>query len=627
MTITLTPKTGNRCHELSTTVGTGDISLLGALPGRQSLLSGLGLTDGQTFYYTIQDQGGGGNWEEGVATYHSASNTFTRTTVLHSSNSNNPVNFAIGPKDVFNAIPAERMLLGEFMSLDDGGAFQSKGVGWGSVAGNACGQGSFDLSTQRTSAVNVASGAFCYSIGNDNFVPGTGNFVFGGQSGSGNALGSGNSIFGNCILGLANTLSGNSGSELSNYIIGQGNAISGAGSMYGSVFIGITNTFSVPATASQHIVIGDSNTGTLPSSVNAPGGVYIGSKNQLDAAGISAGGSVLVGSFSNTSGQSIIIGSGTAIGGMVYGNAPEQNFGNSCLATQQGLVLGASGTANAFNCGAMLGGTAGNRPFTFIYSDNGTIGTVRIVTPADLGVTARNYFRTGSTVSCFADVSSNSQFQTYGPFTLSNPTFNSGAGQFSFNIPTGSMPNGAFGTVYSTSAYGQVSLAIGSSIASISGQLSFAAQNSISSQCSTIQLCRQTSNNTPLELTSNGGNGSTLSYFNRVVILPMSIGSGAVCKLFAIKAMIAAVASDGSCAMFRRDLLVLSNNYVTTIVGAAQTIGTDIGSNSGGPPAGWAVSFNVLSTAGPNVLQVLVTGDNSHTVNWSCRLDVSECEA
>jgi len=60
---------------------------------------------GDTCYYAIQHQSAD-QWEVGLGTY--TTNTITRTVTLSSSNSNNPVTFSAGTKDVFITIPASR---------------------------------------------------------------------------------------------------------------------------------------------------------------------------------------------------------------------------------------------------------------------------------------------------------------------------------------------------------------------------------------------------------------------------------------------------------------------------------------------------------------------------------------
>ena len=98
----------DRVLESSTSSGTGSFTLSGAQTGYQSF-SVIG--NGNTVYYTIQGKDSNGTltgeWEVGVGTW-STGNTLSRDTVLESSNSNNKVNFAIGLKDVFCDLPAEK---------------------------------------------------------------------------------------------------------------------------------------------------------------------------------------------------------------------------------------------------------------------------------------------------------------------------------------------------------------------------------------------------------------------------------------------------------------------------------------------------------------------------------------
>ena len=100
----------DRVLESSTSSGTGSFTLSGAQTGYQSF-SVIG--NGNTVYYTIQGKDSSGNltgeWEVGVGTW-STGGTLARDTVLESSNSNAKVDFAIGLKDVFCDLPAEKVI-------------------------------------------------------------------------------------------------------------------------------------------------------------------------------------------------------------------------------------------------------------------------------------------------------------------------------------------------------------------------------------------------------------------------------------------------------------------------------------------------------------------------------------
>lgn len=94
----------DRVRETTTSVGTGAISLAGAVTGYQAF-SVIG--DTNTTYYTIA---GGSQWEVGIGTYSSSGNTLARTTVLSSSSGGALVNFTAGSKDVFVTYPSERAI-------------------------------------------------------------------------------------------------------------------------------------------------------------------------------------------------------------------------------------------------------------------------------------------------------------------------------------------------------------------------------------------------------------------------------------------------------------------------------------------------------------------------------------
>mgnify|MGYP003345883095 CR=1 FL=1 len=94
----------DRVRETSTTTGTGNFTLGGAVDRFRTFASVL--STGDTTYYTIADQSGVG-WEVGIGTFTSPS-TLARTTILSSSNAGSAVNFGAGSKDVFITLPASR---------------------------------------------------------------------------------------------------------------------------------------------------------------------------------------------------------------------------------------------------------------------------------------------------------------------------------------------------------------------------------------------------------------------------------------------------------------------------------------------------------------------------------------
>ena len=96
----------DRVKETSTTTGTGDFTLAGAVSQFQSFNSAYGV--GIVFYYCIQGQSGT-EWEVGEGIL-SASTTLVRSEVRASSNSNALVSFSAGTKDVFATLPASEIV-------------------------------------------------------------------------------------------------------------------------------------------------------------------------------------------------------------------------------------------------------------------------------------------------------------------------------------------------------------------------------------------------------------------------------------------------------------------------------------------------------------------------------------
>ena len=104
----------DRVQEITTTVGTGTLTLGGAVLGFQSFAT---IGDGNTTYYAISDPVTG-DWEVGIGTYTSSGTTLSRDTVFSSSTGASPVSFVAGTKNVFCTYPSERAVY-----LDSAGSY------------------------------------------------------------------------------------------------------------------------------------------------------------------------------------------------------------------------------------------------------------------------------------------------------------------------------------------------------------------------------------------------------------------------------------------------------------------------------------------------------------------------
>lgn len=93
----------DRVQETTTTVGTGTLTLDGAVQGFQSFTA---IGNGNTTYYTIQ---GTTQWEVGIGTY--SANTLTRDTVISSSLGGAKLSLTAGTKQVFVTLPAEKTVI------------------------------------------------------------------------------------------------------------------------------------------------------------------------------------------------------------------------------------------------------------------------------------------------------------------------------------------------------------------------------------------------------------------------------------------------------------------------------------------------------------------------------------
>ena len=117
----------DRVRETTFSIGTGTITLAGAVAGYQAF-SAIG--NGNTTYYTIYDTTTN-DWEVGIGTYTLSGNTLSRTTVLSSSNGGSLVPFAAGTKEVFITYPAGKAIYEEVSGnvLIDGGPITVIGTG------------------------------------------------------------------------------------------------------------------------------------------------------------------------------------------------------------------------------------------------------------------------------------------------------------------------------------------------------------------------------------------------------------------------------------------------------------------------------------------------------------------
>jgi hypothetical protein len=104
----------DRVKEATATSGTGTVVLTGASPGYQSFAV---IGNGNQTYYTIA---GGSDWEVGIGTYYSGNTSFSRDTILASSNANAAVTLS-GTYDVFVTYPAEESVYLNGTNLNAGG--------------------------------------------------------------------------------------------------------------------------------------------------------------------------------------------------------------------------------------------------------------------------------------------------------------------------------------------------------------------------------------------------------------------------------------------------------------------------------------------------------------------------
>lgn len=221
----------DRVKETTTTIGTGNISLSGAVTGFKTFSSTVGV--GNTTTYVITDATGG-QWEVGYGTL-SGSTTLVRTQVFSNSMGNtNFVNFSAGTKTVFVTMSA---------------APRNNNVAFGNNLGF------FPQNYQYNTVIGPNA-----SVGAD-YATAVGQFAVANGS-NGVAVGGGASAGGNSstALGQQTSSGGNSSTAVGHFANAIGNSsisIGGGGSVSGDSSIGIGNSSSV--TNDDGIAIGRSN--------------------------------------------------------------------------------------------------------------------------------------------------------------------------------------------------------------------------------------------------------------------------------------------------------------------------------------------------------------------------------
>lgn len=179
----------SRIAESTTSTGTGNITLAGALSGCRSF-SAAGAVVGLLFGYTIEavDANGipNGDWECGIGEI-SATNTLSRRFVVASSNSNGAVDFGSGTKYVYLSPLAELSNFGlaghsfihwqtDFLGPPGAGTVESASSIWdlvlissgtqGAIAGNANHPGILRLSSSTTANSGAILSTYGTTTGN-----------------------------------------------------------------------------------------------------------------------------------------------------------------------------------------------------------------------------------------------------------------------------------------------------------------------------------------------------------------------------------------------------------------------------------------------------------------------------
>jgi len=126
---------------------------------------------------------------------------------------------------------------------------------------------------------------------------------------------------------------------------------------------------------------------------------------------------------------------------------------------------------------------------------------------------------------------------------------------------------------------------------------------------------RNTTDDTPTELTIDG---ATPAAGNRFLLDDES-------TITALIQIVAREDTGGDQAEFTRKVMIERTGGTTALVGSVQTIGTDIGSNAGSPPAGWTVTILADDTNDSLTIDV-VGGIATTNVRWLAAIQAVELE-
>jgi hypothetical protein len=147
----------DRVQETTAVVGTGTMTLTGAVLGFQSFAS---IGNGNTTYYAVFDTTAG-DWEVGIGTYTASGTTLSRTTVLSSSNGGSLVSFAAGTKQVICTYPSERAVW-----MDSAGSYPVQNV-FNSLTATTATLTNGTVSTAPSSGTDIANKTYVDTVAAD----------------------------------------------------------------------------------------------------------------------------------------------------------------------------------------------------------------------------------------------------------------------------------------------------------------------------------------------------------------------------------------------------------------------------------------------------------------------------